>query len=79
MLMKKIGELEQELLTPEDIEMYMKAQLSIKSHPIPEGMIGQLFTIDGIPQAAEAIFYHLENRAKLFGGHVKPHEEVKDE
>jgi len=70
-------EREQQLMTIDDIKMHLDGQLRIRSHKVPHGMVGKLYTIDGIDQAAEAIFYHLERRAKLFNGYTKPQRKEK--
>jgi len=62
---------EQELITSDDIRMYLDACLSIKPHAVPKGMVGKLYTIDGQVDLCEAIMNHLERRAKLFGGYTK--------
>ena len=68
---------EQELMTEDDIKMHLDGCLKIRAHKVPSGMVGKLYNIDGIIQAAEAIFYHLERRAKLFEGYVKPQKKEK--
>ena len=73
----KILQLEQELMTFDDIKMLLDGHLQIKPHPIPSGMVGNLLTIDGITPAAYAIFKTLERRAKMFNGHTKPQREEK--
>ena len=71
---------EQELVTYDDIKSLLDMYLEIKAVPIPDLMIGSLWTISGKVEVAEAIMGRLEYRSKLFGGHTKPqHEENKED
>jgi len=62
----------QELITYDIIKDILDAELSIRPHPVPEGMRGTLDEIIGRVQAAERIMGRLEYRSKLFKGHTKP-------
>jgi len=70
---------EQELITYDDIRGILDAELEIKEHPLPNFMVGNLWTIDGKVQVCEAIMERLEYRSKLFKGHTKPQEDKDDE
>jgi len=69
---------EQELITFDDIRGILDSNLSIRSHPIPDGMIGSLYTIDGKVTVAEAIMAKLDYRTKLFSGHTKPQQKEEE-
>ena len=68
----------QELITFDDIKMYLDAMLKISIHPVPQGMVGNLYVIDGKLKVAEAIMNRLEERSKLFGVYTKPNKEIKN-
>jgi hypothetical protein len=70
-----LKQVDQELMTFDDIKMLLDANLRIGSHSVPDGMVGNLYCIEGIYAAAIAIFKTLERRSKLFKGHTKPQEE----
>ena len=67
---------EQELITSDDIRMHLDGHLRIRPHTVPDGMVGKLYTIDGIPRVCEVIMDHLERRSKLFEGYTK--RQIKD-
>ena len=69
---------EQELITFDDIRSILDAVLKIKDHPLPENMVGNLWTIDGKVFACEQIMARLEYRSKLFKGHTKPPKEEEE-
>ncbi len=68
-------QVEQELITYEDIRGILDSCLKVKEHPIPQGMVGSLYTVDGKTEVAETIFHRIEQRSKLFKGRTKPPKE----
>ena len=55
----------QTLVRREHLVSIMQEHIKFAPHPLPEGMVGQLFCIDGIASAAVAIMDYLEERALL--------------
>ena len=70
---------EQELINMSDIRGILDANLKIAPHKLPDYMVGNLWTIDGKVQAAEAIMARLDYRSKLFKGHTKPPKEEEND
>lgn len=53
----------QDLLRREDILNILTSILKVSSHPLPQGMGGQLFCVDGIAGCCDAIMDLMETRA----------------
>lgn len=54
---------EQNLIGREKIIDILQTRLKVAPHPLPPGTIGQLYVVDGVAQAADAIMDFLEERA----------------